>query len=70
MVKNYLWTDNPTEANVAVYDPDILNDCLMHLKYQNEKLPKFCVNSASIDANGNPNLLSYTGNAVKFSCGM
>jgi len=69
MIKNYSWIDNPTEANVAVYDPDILNECLMHLKYQNEKLPKFCVNSASVDANGNANLLSNTGNIVKFNCG-
>lgn len=69
MVKNYSWTDNPTEANVAVYDPDILNECLMHLKYQNEKLSKFCVNSANVDINGNPNLLNYTDNVVKFNCG-
>lgn len=69
MTRNYLWTDDPTEANVAVYDTDILNDCLMHLKYQNENYPKFCVNSASIDSNGNPNLLTYTGNTVKFNCG-
>ena len=52
-----------------MYDPDILNECLMHLKYQNEKFSKFCVNSASVDSNGNANLLSYTGNVVKFNCG-
>jgi|GEM_PF-4302417 len=69
MTKNYLWTDNPTEANVAVYDPDILNECLMHLKYTDTKLTNFCINSASVDSNGNPNLLSYTGNTVKFNCG-
>ena len=69
MVKNYLWTDNPTEANVALYDPDILNECLMHLKYNSEKVTPFCINSASLDTNGNANLLSYTGNTVKFNCG-
>lgn len=69
MTQNYLWTDNPTEANVAVYDADILNECLMHLKYQNIKNTRFCVNSASTDTSGVPNLLSYQGNAVKFNCG-
>lgn len=33
MTEKYNWTDNPTVAGVSVYDPDILNDCLMHLKY-------------------------------------
>lgn len=33
MTNNYNWTDNPTVAGVSVYDPDVLNDCLMHLKY-------------------------------------
>ncbi len=69
MVNNYLWTDNPTEANVALYDPDILNECLMHLKYNSEKVTPFCINSASTDTSGNANLLSYTGNVVKFNCG-
>lgn len=32
MTNNYKWTDNPTVAGVSVYDPDVLNDCLMHLK--------------------------------------
>ena len=69
MIKNYLWKDNPTEANVAVYDPDVLNECLMHLKYANQKLTRFCVNSASVDAAGTPNLLAYSGNTVSFNCG-
>jgi len=69
MTKNYLWTDNPTEANVAVYDPDILNECLMHLKYNAKNPTPFCINSASVDASGLPNLLSYTGNTVNFNCG-
>lgn len=69
MTKNYLWTDNPTEANVAVFDPDILNDCLMHLKYADTKLTRFCVNSASTDASGNPNLLNYSGATLSFRSG-
>ncbi len=69
MTQNYLWTDNPTEANVAVYDSDILNECLMHLKYQNIKTTPFCVNSASTDTAGAANLLSYQSNTVKFNCG-
>ncbi len=33
MENNYIWTDNPTVSGISEYDPDILNDCLMHLKY-------------------------------------
>lgn len=33
MTNTYDWTDNPTVSGVSVYDPDVLNDCLMHLKY-------------------------------------
>ena len=29
----YEWTDNPTVAGIATCDPDILNNCLMHLKH-------------------------------------
>lgn len=29
----YPWTDNPTVSGVAECNTDILNDCLMHLKY-------------------------------------
>lgn len=66
---NYLWKDNPTEANVALYDPDVLNECLMHLKYSSPKMTPFCLNSASMDSSGKANLLSFTGNTVKFNCG-
>lgn len=69
MTKNYLWKDNPTEANVAVYDPDILNECLMHLKYNDNKLTRFCVNSASTDASGQADLLTYSGDTLSFKCG-
>lgn len=33
MTDQYTWTDNPTQSGVAICDTDILNDCLMHLKY-------------------------------------
>ncbi len=33
MTNNYEWIDNPTVAGVSAYNPDVLNDCLMHLKY-------------------------------------
>ena len=29
----HTFTDNPTEAGVAECDPDVLNDCLMYLRY-------------------------------------
>lgn len=29
----YNWVDNPTASGVADYNPDVLNDCLMSLKY-------------------------------------
>lgn len=31
--EEYTWTDNPTEVGVAECDPDVLNDCLMYLRY-------------------------------------
>lgn len=39
MTTNYDWVDDPTVAGVSAYDPDVLNECLMHLKYNNEKMP-------------------------------
>lgn len=33
--KEYVWTDNPTVSGVSKCDTDILNECLMHLKYEN-----------------------------------
>lgn len=30
----YDWTDNPTESGIAPCNTDVLNDCLMHLKYE------------------------------------
>lgn len=69
MTKTYDWVDNPTETGVALYDPDILNECLMHLKYSNIKNTKFCINSGIFD-NNKPNLLSIeNANEIKFNCG-
>lgn len=36
MTEEYTWTDNPTESGKATCDTDVLNDCLMHLKYDND----------------------------------
>ncbi|MBS4760284.1 MAG: hypothetical protein KHX03_06265 [Clostridium sp.] len=33
--QTYSWTDNPTVAGESVCNTDILNECLMHLKYDN-----------------------------------
>lgn len=33
----YDWTDNPTESGASKCDTDVLNACLMHLKYSQEK---------------------------------
>ncbi len=33
----YTWTDNPTVSGVAICDTDILNECLMHLKYDKKE---------------------------------
>ena len=32
----YTWTDNPTVSGVSVCNTDVLNDCLMHLKYDHK----------------------------------
>lgn len=36
MADQYTWTDNPTQSGVALCNTDVLNDCLMHLKYNNK----------------------------------
>lgn len=47
MTENYEWVDDPTVAGVSVCDTDVLNDCLMHLKYENKPnlSPHGCVHS-------------------------
>ena len=56
---NYNWTDNPTQADVSVYNPDVLNECLMHLKYDNNHIPstRFCFNSGNTNSYGNADLI-------------
>lgn len=36
MTENYNWTDNPTLSGIAECNTDVLNDCLMHLKYSQQ----------------------------------
>jgi hypothetical protein len=51
----YTWTDNATESGVANCDPDVLNSCLMHLKYNNTNgggLPPSICKNLSIVKNG------------------
>ena len=33
--REYEWTDNPTVSGESDCDTDVLNECLMHLKYNN-----------------------------------
>ena len=49
MTESYNWTDNPTLSGVAECNTDVLNDCLMHLKYSQQ------------NANTNLSNLSATG---------
>ncbi len=43
--KIYTWTDNPTVSGVSICDTDVLNECLMHLKYNNtgDGMPLFTI---------------------------
>lgn len=43
--KIYTWTDNPTVSGVSICDTDVLNECLMHLKYNNngDGIPLFTI---------------------------
>lgn len=68
MTNQYLWTDNPTESGIAKCDTDVLNDCLMHLKYENQpvdliqdvenlKVDKAGINADNFTAAGVQNLI-------------
>lgn len=35
--QSYTWTDNPTVSGVSPCNTDVLNECLMHLKYNQDK---------------------------------
>ena len=43
--ETYTWTDNPMEAGVAQCDPDVVNNCLMHLKYDHRVDPNITYDS-------------------------
>lgn len=59
MSEKYNWTDNPTEAQISAYNPDVLNDCLMHLKYDNSpsKTNVYCTNSGNTNSLGEADLI-------------
>ena len=60
--KTYEWTDNPTEAGVAECDPDILNDCLMYLRYNaatGNGIPPMAIKNKEIVKNGTTYTLTW-----------
>ena len=59
MSEKYNWTDNPTEAQISAYNPDVLNDCLMHLKYNNlpSKTNIYCMNYGNTNSAGEADLI-------------
>lgn len=59
MSEKYNWTDNPTEAQISLYNPDVLNDCLMHLKYNNisSKTNVYCLNCGNTNSEGDADLI-------------
>ena len=61
-MSNYNWIDNPTENGVAVCDTDVLNECLMHLKYNNQKIKStlYSFNSGNVNSNGNSELFDFS----------
>ena len=60
--ENYEWTDNPTEAGVAECDPDILNACLMYLRYNaatGNGIPPMAIKNKDIIKSGNTYTLTW-----------
>ena len=60
-MSNYNWIDNPTENGIAICDTDVLNECLMHLKYNNQKnksMP-YSLNSGNINSAGNNDIFDF-----------
>lgn len=60
--KNHEWVDNPTEAGVAECDPDILNDCLMYLRYNaasGNGIPPMAIKNKEIVNGGTKNILTW-----------
>lgn len=62
-VTEYTWTDNPTVSGISPCDTDILNDNLMHLKYNNKSLntPQYTINS------GNQDILTINADTLTFN---
>jgi len=60
-MSNYEWIDNPTENGVAVCDTDVLNECLMHLKYNNQKIKSatYSFNSGNVNSSGNSEIFDF-----------
>lgn len=59
---NYGWVDNPTEAGVAECDPDVLNDCLMYLRYNaasGNGIPPMAIRNKEIVKDGNEYKLTW-----------
>jgi len=62
MANPYIWTDNAMEVGIADANPDIVNECLMHLKYEIgnkiliENIPTIANNSS--DANNDIDISS------------
>ena len=59
MSDKFMWVDNPTVSQVSKYNPDTLNECLMHLKYDNAKSEsvKFSINKGNTDSLGFADLI-------------
>lgn len=59
---DFTWVDNPTEAGVADCDPDVLNDCLMYLRYNaasGNGIPSMGIKNKEITKNGNEYSLTW-----------
>jgi hypothetical protein len=65
---NYLWTDNAMQSG-TLCNVDVVNENLMHLKYSNNALTPFCVNSGNLDATGKASLLTYSSGTLSFKIG-
>ena len=60
--EEFEWTDNPTEAGVAECDPDVLNDCLMYLRYNaatGNGIPPMQTKNKEIKKDGNTYTLTW-----------
>lgn len=63
------WTPNAMEVGVANCNPDLVNANLEYLKYAADNVAvsiPFALNSGNVDANGNADLLAYSGTTLSF----